>query len=162
MALALHALGFKVRTWSRTPRAPSSIEQFNGRDALPLALNGADVLVSLLPSTRETQDLIDAEALHRLAPGAMVVNAGRGVTLVDEDLLAALDDGSLSWAVLAVFREEPLPPEHAFWRHPRIVVSPHVSAPTHARTAVAVMAETVRRHERGEPMLNVVDPVRGY
>ena len=162
VALALHALGFRVRTWGRTPRDVRGIEHHAGRHALAAALQGADVLVGLLPATAETKDLIDAQALGRLASGALVVNAGRGATLVDAALLDGLDEGRLSCAVLDVFREEPLPAGHPFWRHPGVLVSPHVAAPTHARSAVAVMAETVRRHERGEPLLNGVDPLRGY
>jgi glyoxylate/hydroxypyruvate reductase len=76
--------------------------------------------------------------------------------------VAALDAGHLGWAVLDVFRTEPLPAAHTFWRHPKVFVSPHVAAPTHARTAVAVIAETIRRHERGEPIPHRVDRVHGY
>ncbi len=158
----LRSLGFRLRVWSRTAREVAGAEGYAGPQRFGDCLAGADVLVNLLPSTAETRDLIDARALGRLAPGALLVNAGRGASLVDADLIAALDSGQLSTAALDVFRQEPLPPEHPFWRHPRVLLSPHVAAPTHARTAVAVMAETVRRHERGEALLNLVDRARGY
>ncbi len=162
VAELLRTIGFRLRVWTRTSREIADVESFSGSKGFVGCLAGADVLVNLLPSTAETWDLVDAAALARLAPGALFVNAGRGASVVEADLLAALDSGQLSAAVLDVFRQEPLAPDHPFWRQPRVRVSPHVAAPTHARTAVAVMAETVRRHERGEPLLNLVDRARGY
>ena len=161
VAAMLTAIGFKVRTWSRSGRTVSGTESFGGDD-LAAAVTGADVLVDLLPATAETIDLIDAALLARLAPGALLVIGGRGVSVVDADLIAALDRGQLSWAVLDVFRTEPLQGDHPFWAHPKVFVSPHVAAPTHARTAVAVMAESVRAYERGEPVPHIVDRTLGY
>ncbi len=162
VATLLATIGFHTRVWSRTPHSIASVAGFAGAAALADAVSGADVLVNLLPSTAETENLIDAELLARLAPGGFVVNGGRGTAIVDADLIAALDSGQLSGAALDVFREEPLPTTHRFWAHPKVLVSPHVAAPTHISTAVAVMAESVRRHERGEALLHVVDTVRGY
>lgn len=161
VAAMLATLGFQVRTWSRSGRSVAGAHGFGG-DRLIEAVAGADALVSLLPSTAETGDCIDAALLARLNPGALLVNAGRGTAVVDNDLLAALDAGRLGWAVLDVFRTEPLPADHLFWTHPRVLVSPHVAAPTHARTAVAVMADSIRRHERGETVPHIVDRALGY
>jgi glyoxylate/hydroxypyruvate reductase A len=94
--------------------------------------------------------------------GAVVINAARGAHLVEDDLLAALASGQLGGASLDVFTEEPLPPGHPFWGHPAIVVTPHVAAVTHARTAAASVAEGIRRHEAGRPLEHVVDRSRGY
>jgi glyoxylate/hydroxypyruvate reductase A len=80
----------------------------------------------------------------------------------EADLLAALEAGRLSGAALDVFREEPLPAESSLWSHPKVFVSPHVASLTHPETAVAAMVENIRRYERGEPMLHVVDRARGY
>ena len=162
VARMLATLGFEVRVWSRAPRAIDGAASYAGPEGFAGCLAGADVLVNLLPATAQTRDLLDACAFARLAPGGFLVNAGRGASVVEADLLAALDSGQLSGAALDVFRQEPLAPGHPFWTHPRVLVSPHVAAPTHARTAVAVMAETVRRHERGEPLANLVDRARGY
>jgi glyoxylate/hydroxypyruvate reductase A len=161
VATMLATLGFQVRTWSRSGRQVAGTTGFGG-DQLAAAVAGADALVNLLPATAATADLIDARLLAGLNPGALLVNAGRGAAVVDEDVIAALASGQLGWAVLDVFRTEPLPADHAFWTHPRVFVSPHVAAPTHARTAVAVMAESIRRHERGEPVLHLVDRAVGY
>ena len=149
VAELLVRIGFQTRVWSRSGRAAPGAFAFKGRDSLRAAAAGADVLVNLLPLTSDTADLVDASLLNLLAPGAFVINAARGGHIVDADLIAALDSNHLSGAALDVFREEPLPPSHPFWRHPKILVSPHVAAPTHAHTAVAAMAENIRRYEPG-------------
>lgn len=161
VARMLAQIGFKVRTWSRSGRAVAGTQAFGGADPGP-AVSGADVLVNILPATPQTTNLVNAALLARLAPGALLVNAGRGVALVDADVMAALDAGQLSAAVLDVFRTEPLPAGDPYWSHPGVFVSPHVAAPTHARTAVKVMAESVRTFERGEPVPHVVNTALGY
>lgn len=161
-AALLAAIGFRTRVWSRAPREIHGVAGFAGRAQLATAVDGADVLVNLLPSTASTADLIDHALLERMSPGGLLVNGGRGATLVDRDVLRALDDGHLAAAALDVFRTEPLAADDPYWRHPRVFVTPHVAAISHARTSVAVMAETIRRHERGDPLLHVVDRARGY
>ena len=94
--------------------------------------------------------------------GAALVNAGRGGHLVEADLIPALDSGQLSAAALDVFQEEPLPPDHPFWRHPRILVTPHIAGTTNPATAAPIVLDTIRRFEEGRPLLNQVDPARGY
>ncbi|TXC70200.1 glyoxylate/hydroxypyruvate reductase A [Sphingomonas ginsenosidivorax] len=162
VATMLATLGFNVRGWSRTPRDLPGIATFAGTNALVKAVTGADVLVSLLPATAGTTDLIDRALLDRLARGAFVVNGGRGAAIVDADLIAALDDGQLSGAALDVFRTEPLPADDPYWQRDDVLVSPHVAAPTHVATAVSVMADSVRAWERGETPAHVVDLDRGY
>lgn len=161
-AQSLAGLGFDVAGWSRTRRDVPGIDCRHGEEALPGLLERSDILVCLLPLTPATRGILNAELFARLPEGAVVVNAARGGHLVEGDLLAALDKGHLSGASLDVFAEEPLPAEHPFWRHPRIVVSPHVAAQTHARTAAAVVAEQIRRHQTGLPLQHLVDRARGY
>ncbi len=122
----------------------------------------ARVLVCLLPSTPATRGLIDRARLHQLPQGAHLVNVARGDIVVDADLIAALDDGHLASATLDVFHEEPLPPDHAFWHHPRITVTPHVSAITLVDASAAQIAAKIRRLEQGLPVTGVVDRERGY
>ena len=161
-AAALSALRFRVTGWARTERTLAGVRCLAGPSGLGQALDGAEIVVSLLPDTPETENVLDAAALARLAPGAVVINPGRG-TLIDEAaLLAALDVGRLGHATLDVFREEPLPPDHPFWAHPRVTVTPHVAAETRAETAARVIAENVARGEAGEPFLHLVDRTRGY
>lgn len=162
VAAMLAGFGFKTRTWSRSPRALAGVQSFAGADQLGPAVDGADILVNLLPTTAETVDLIDAALLARMAPGGLLVNGGRGAAIVEADLLRALDEGTLDAAALDVFRGEPLAAGHPFWSHPRIFVTPHAAAITHPNTSVAIMAENFRRFERGEPLPNLVDRAQGY
>ncbi|TPP05877.1 2-hydroxyacid dehydrogenase [Rhizobium glycinendophyticum] len=154
--------GFKTRSWSRSGRLIEGAQSFAGREQLLDAVDGADILVNLLPMTLETADVVDATVLRRLARGAFFINGARGGHVVDADLIAALDDGHLSYAALDVFRIEPLPAADPLWKHPKVLVSPHVAAPTHAHAAVLEMAENIRRFERGEKLPHLVDRSLGY
>jgi glyoxylate/hydroxypyruvate reductase A len=162
VAARLATFGFETRAWSRSRRDIAGVTAFAGPAEFGAALHGADILVSVLPLTAETENLLDGAALARLSRGAFVVNAGRGGHVVDGDLIAALDAGAVGGAALDVFRREPLPADHPFWTHPAILVSPHVAAPTQPLTAVAAIAESIRRHEHGEPLLHLVDRRLGY
>lgn len=161
-ARRLLALGFDVAGWSRSRKPVPGFEVFAGDDGFAPFLARSDILVCLLPLTAATEGILDRRTFERLPRGAGLVNAGRGGHLVEADLIPALDSGQLSAAVLDVFREEPLPPEHPFWAHPRIVVTPHVAAETNPETAALIIRDEIRRFERGEPLANPVDPTRGY
>ena len=158
----LQVLGFAVAGWSRSAKQVPSFITYAGPAGLDEMLGRSDILVCLLPMTPETEDILDAGLFARLPRGADLVNAGRGRHLVEADLLAALDNGQLSAAVLDVFREEPLPLGHPFWRHPRIVVTPHVAADTHPPTAAPIIAAAIRDFAAGRPVANLIDPARGY
>jgi glyoxylate/hydroxypyruvate reductase len=160
---ALAALGFPVTGWSRTPKeVPGLVRSCSGPAGLADALRGAEIVVLLLPLTAETENLMNAERLALLAPGAVVLNPGRGPLIDDDALIAALDAGRVGHATLDVFRVEPLPSEHPFWAHPKVTVSPHVAAFTPPETASEVIAENIRRGEAGLPFLHLVDRKRGY
>jgi glyoxylate/hydroxypyruvate reductase len=127
-ARTLAAYGFPVAGWSRTPKELAGIECFAGEAGFGPFLARTDILVCLVPLTPATAGILNAETFARLPKGAVVINVGRGGHLVEEDLIPALDSGQLAGATLDVFREEPLPPEHPFWRHPKILVTPHVAS----------------------------------
>jgi glyoxylate/hydroxypyruvate reductase A len=158
----LKALGFDVAGWSRGGKSVPGFATFAGAGGLDAFLGRTEILVCLLPLTPETTGILNARTFARMPRGASIVNAGRGGHLVEEDLIPALDSGQLSGAALDVFREEPLPPEHPFWRHPRILVTPHIAAETHPPTAAPIIRDAIRQCEAGQPIANTVDLSRGY
>ncbi|MCB2116197.1 MAG: glyoxylate/hydroxypyruvate reductase A [Rhodobacteraceae bacterium] len=159
---ALAALNFPVIGWSRSPKAIAGIECHSGEDGLRAVLSRAEVVILLMPFTPETENLLNAARLALLPQGAVILNPGRGPLIDDAALLVALDAGRLGHATLDVFRNEPLPPAHPFWSHPKITVTPHIAASTRPVTAARVVAENIRRGEAGAPFLHLVDRTRGY
>jgi glyoxylate/hydroxypyruvate reductase A len=158
----LAALGFAVRGWSRSRKEIDGIRSFAGEDGLKQCLDGANILVCLLPLTDDTRGILSAATFAPLAEGAVLIHAARGAHLVEADVLAALDAGRLSRAVLDVFQAEPLPVDHPFWRHPRVTVTPHVAAITRPGTGAADIVENYRRALAGETLINQVDRAKGY
>jgi glyoxylate/hydroxypyruvate reductase A len=161
-ATALAKIGFTVMGWSRTPKLGLDMATYAGSSGLAEFKQRADIIVLLLPLTRETGNFIDAAFLADVRPGAALINVGRGQLIVDDDLIAALDAGTLRHAVLDVFRTEPLPADHAFWGHPGITITPHNSSATNPATAVDQVVENVRRALAGRAPLHPVDPAIGY
>lgn len=157
-AEALRALNFPVTGWSRTAK-PGCL---HGEDGLEAALRSAAIVVTLLPKTPETENLLNAARLAVLPAGAVIVNPGRGALIDDAALIAALDAGHIGHATLDVFRVEPLPADHPYWSHPRVTVTPHIAADTRAPSAARMIVENIRRGEAGEAFINLVDRSRGY
>ncbi len=159
---ALLALNFDVEGWARRPKSHLEMTCHSGEAGLVALLNRSEIVVLLLPSTPDTQNVINAKSLSHLPAGACLINPGRGQLIDDDALLAALDAGTLAHATLDVFREEPLPAAHPYWAHPKVTVTPHIAADTRPLTAARVIAENVRRGEAGEPYINIVDRTAGY
>lgn len=162
VARALTANGFAVSGWSRSAKAQDGVDCYHGDDQLADFLAGAELLICLLPDTAHTRGIIDRKLLAQLPAGAAVVNLARGALVVDDDLLAALDDGHIRGAMLDVFHREPLPREHRYWDHPRVVVTPHIAAETLVNASVQQVVEDIRRMDRGEAPVEAVDRQRGY
>ena len=162
VARSLLQFDFPVMGWSRTPKAIDGVQGFAGEVQFDSFLRASRVLVCLLPLTPQTQGIMRREKLSLLQPGGYVINVARGAHLVDEDLIALLDEGHLAGAMLDVFRTEPLPTEHPFWRHPRITVTPHTSARTLRDESIMQIAGKITAMERGEPIAGIVDGSRGY
>lgn len=162
VAQAVAHFEFPVRGWSRTAKEVPGVRCFAGAAQFDDFLAGTRILVCLLPLTPETRDIMNTRHLSRLLPGGYVINVARGAQLVDEDLIALLDSGHLAGAALDVFRTEPLPAEHPFWRHPKIAVTPHTSARTLRDETITQIAGKILALERGEPIAGVVDVQRGY
>jgi glyoxylate/hydroxypyruvate reductase A len=155
-------LKFPVVTWSRTPHQLPGVEAFHGRDALRAFLGRSHILVNFLPLTAQTAGLLHAGTLAQLPSGACIVNLARGAHIVEADLLAALDSGHIGGALLDVFAQEPLPPQHPFWSHPKVLLTPHIGGQAIPELMVSQVVDNVRRIERGEAPFGLVDPARGY
>ena len=162
VARRIAAQGFPVAGWSRSGKTVRGVEVFSGTAGLDPFLARTRVLVNVLPLTPHTRGILDARSFSKMPPGSYVVNIGRGAHVIDADLIAALDSGQLAGAMLDVFEQEPLPMAHPFWRHPKIIVTPHVAAPTLASESEAQVVGNIGRLERGEPPLGLVDRRKGY
>ena len=159
---ALARLGFPVAGWARSAKSIEGIACHHGPEGLETVLSRAEILVLLLPSTPETENVMNAETLALMPRGARLLNPGRGTLIDDAALLAALDRGQIGHATLDVFRSEPLPKDDPYWAHPKVTVTPHIASETRAPSASRVIAENIRRGEAGEPLLHLVDRDAGY
>lgn len=162
VAESLQPWGFPLRVWSRSRKSWPQVQSFAGQAELGEFLQGTRVLINLLPNTAETAGIINQTLLAQLPDESYVLNLARGVHVVEEDLLAALNSGKLKGAMLDVFSREPLPQESPLWAHPRVAMTPHVAAVTRPMEAITYIAETISRLELGEPVSGQVDRQRGY
>ncbi len=165
VALALKQFDFPVLGWSRSAKAVDGVQCFSGTDGLDDFLAASRILVCLLPLTPETDSILNRRHLTQLLPGAYLINVARGGHLVDDDLLALIDSGHLAGATLDVFRQEPLPPEHRFWKHPKIKVTPHTSARTLRDESIAQIAGKIQALQGGAAIgsiAGIVDMKKGY
>lgn len=162
IAQRLAGFGFALSGWSRSHKDVAGVESFAGADALPRFLAGCDILVCVLPLTPDTHGILNARLFAELPQGAHIINVARGEHLVEADLIAALDSDHLAGAVLDVFETEPLPPDHPFWAHPKVVVTPHIAGITDPGAAMAYVARGIAQVEAGAILDNLVDIERGY
>ena len=162
VAQALQQFEFPVNVWSRSPKQLTGVKSFAGPEQLPAFLKATRVLVNLLPLTADTENILNRANLSQLQAGSFLINVARGKHVVDQDLIDLLDQGHMAGATLDVFRVEPLPPDHAFWSHPQIVVTPHTSARTLREESVAQIASKIQSVYAGLPIEGRVDKVRGY
>jgi glyoxylate/hydroxypyruvate reductase A len=161
-ARTLRAVGFDVAGWSRRPKRIDGVESFAGQDDLAAFLARTEILVCLLPLTPATEGVLNAALFSALPKGAAVINCARGGHLVEDDLLDALDSGQISAATLDVFQTEPLPAEHPFWDHPRVLVTPHVASLIDPVAGGEAIAANIRKFLAGEPVRDLVNLEQGY
>jgi glyoxylate/hydroxypyruvate reductase A len=158
----LRRLGYRVAGWSRSRKEVEGAESFVGEAELDAFLARSNVLVCLLPATAETAGIVNAGLLAKLPTGAGFVNVGRGAHVVMPDLVAAIESGQVSGAVLDVFDPEPLPAESLLWSHPRITITPHVASVARRRARARYVADAIAAFEAGGTLPNLYDPMRGY
>lgn len=159
-ARALVELKFNVTGWSRTPRDVAGVRCLSGD--VGEALDGAEIAVLLLPDTPDTEHVLNADTIARMARGAVILNPGRGPLIDDDALLVALDTGQIGHATLDTFRVEPLPADHAFWAHPGVTVTPHIASETRPASAARTAAANIARAVRDGTMEHLVDRSAGY
>ena len=153
---------FKISGWSNSEKQMNGVSAFHGKDQLPEFLETVNILVCLLPLTPETEGILNKDLFKKLPKGAYVINVARGEHLVEEDLLEMVQQCHLSGASLDVFRKEPLPQDHPFWKEPKIMITPHIASITDPRKVVPQVAENYRRLQKGEDLKNVVPREKGY
>ncbi len=169
-AKALSAFRYPLRGWSRTPKSIEGMKTFAGNAELDDFLAGTDILVCVLPYTKETHGILNRGLIRKLSrsgrhsrlPGPVLINAGRGGLQVEADILAALDAGELYAASLDVFETEPLPASSPLWSHPRVVVTPHNAAESKPEAIVTYTLRQLSLHRSGQAPENIVGRERGY
>ena len=162
VAEALHALGYPLRAWTRTPRQHAFVSCFAGREQLDDFLAATRVLVCLLPLTPDTRTLLAAPLFARLPRTAYVINVARGALLDEDDLVAALASGQLAGAALDVYAREPLPADSPLWSDGRILATPHIAAIADPEAAARQVLDNLARARSAAPLRHVVERARGY
>lgn len=153
---------FKVTGWSRSEKHIDHIKTFHGNSQRIDFLKTADILVCTLPLTKETESILNTEVFDNLPQGAYLINVGRGNQLVEADLLSAIENGQLAGAAVDVFREEPLPKNHPFWKNEKIMITPHTAGSVRAESAVEKVLRNYKAMKNGEKLVDVVDVRKGY
>ncbi|WP_312152371.1 D-2-hydroxyacid dehydrogenase [Pseudomonas sp.] len=154
--------GLVLRGVASSAREQAPFIEVAGLDQLPRMVEQADYVLNLLPDTPATHDLYDAALFKRFKPSALFINAGRGVAVVDGDLVEALKEGHLAGAVIDVCRQEPLPQRHPFWTAWGLLLTGHSSAPTSPAAMVRLFVENAQAYAAGQGLRGEVDFLRGY
>jgi glyoxylate/hydroxypyruvate reductase A len=162
VARKLVAEGYTVHGWASSARDIDGVTVHVGADRLESFLAASEIVVNVLPLTDATRDILDARAFAAMPRGACIINEGRGGHVVEADLVAALDSGQLGGALLDVFQAEPPAADSPLWRHPQVIMTPHIAGAIRPETAAPGIVENCRRAMAGERLVNQVDRSRGY
>jgi glyoxylate/hydroxypyruvate reductase A len=155
-------MGFHVKGWSASKKKLLKVQSYAGEQAFDAFLKNTDFLINLLPLTDRTKNILNKAVFQKLPKNAFLINVGSGAHLVAEDLIDQLDNNQLAGAFLDVFREEPLPKEHPFWKHAKIQITPHVASLTNVDRATDQIIENYTRFLKKETLLNRVSLQKGY
>jgi glyoxylate/hydroxypyruvate reductase A len=155
-------MGFHVKGWSTSKKELLKVQSYAGKQAFDAFLKNTDFLINLLPLTESTKNILNKAVFQKLPKNAFLINVGSGAHVVVADLIDQLNRNQLAGAFLDVFREEPLPKAHPFWKHPKIQITPHVASLTHVDSATDQISENYRRFLKKEALLNRVSLDKGY
>ena len=153
---------FPLAAWSRSKKVVEGVTCFHGDDQLGNFLRETDILVCLLPLTKQTTGILNAKLFSLLPVGARLLHVGRGPQLDQGALIEALDSGRLAAAMLDVTDPEPLPESHALWSHPKVIITPHIASVTQPHTAAQSVIDNIRRHRAGKNPIGLIDRTLGY
>ena len=167
VANLLSEIGFNVLGWSRSAKEIKNIQVYSGAESLSDFLTSTDILVNLLPYTPQTHRLLNLEVFQQLRGhedlgGPIFINAGRGKTHVEKDIITALDQNILAGVSLDVFEVEPLPSDSPLWNNQNIVITPHVAAISDPKSLASYVANQITKYEETGNLDNVIDPGQGY
>jgi glyoxylate/hydroxypyruvate reductase A len=154
--------GFNVCGWSRGKKNIKKVKSFTGELGLKNMLKQTDILVCLIPLTRNTKYLLNYKMLSYLKKGASIINFARGAIINAKDLVKHLNSGTIKHAVLDVFEQEPLPKTSILWKHKNVTVLPHISAHTDMDTASSIVCKNIKMYRLKNRIPKSVDMVRGY
>lgn len=158
----LTALGFNVNVWVRTIKSRQVTNVYVGESELESFARKSEVLVCMLPLTKNTHEILNRQLFDTLPKGAYLINVGRGEQIVEADLLSALDCGQLSGACLDVFAKEPMPGDCWIWSHPKVTVTPHIASRLNAEDQAMYAIDVISKHFDRKPMEGVVNRDIGY
>ena len=150
--------GFSVKSWSRSNKQLDKVESFSGQQGLDTLLASTDVLVNCLPLKPSTRHILNLQTLTKLPHGASIINLSRGAVIDDAALLSLLDSGHIANAALDTFETEPLPKTSPFWELDNVYVTPHMSGSTYPALASKVIADNIRRVEKGDRPFPIYTP----
>lgn len=162
VAEKLHMLGFNVKGFSNSRKFVEGVESYAGEGELDDFLRKINTLVCMLPLTAGTRNMLNIDFFRKMNRGSILINVARGALLVEEDLLKAMDEGIISSAFLDVFQKEPLPKDHPFWDHPNIYLTPHIASVTNPGAAIPQILENYSLLQKGKPLKNEIDRIKGY
>lgn len=161
IGLMIKKMGFEVYGYSQAGRSAHGIECF-AKDQLDEFLERINVLVGVLPMTKETDGVFSKSLFKRFKQPVYLINIGRGQQQREADILEALETGVLSGALLDVFESEPLDKESPLWEHPKVVLTPHIAGITNPEAAVPQIIANYQAMKTGGELIHVVDPEKGY
>ncbi|QHC36801.1 glyoxylate/hydroxypyruvate reductase A [Komagataeibacter xylinus] len=162
VACVLRDMGYVTQGWARSAREIDGVRCFAGEAEQAEFIASTDILVCLLPLTEQTAGILNRDLFARLPRGASLVQCGRGRHLVTDDLIAALDEGQLSAAILDVTDPEPLPADHPLWDRPDVLITPHIASATPTESGGMAIVNNIRRYLNGETPVGLVNRKMGY